>query len=153
MSSIVGEEMYQKIYPAELDSLYEMLEFIDKFCTDLQMSARGLEQIHLAAEEALVNIISYGYPDEKRGTIEISCEKTTPEEEIKLTIKDQGIPFNPIEKAPATPPIAKSLDDNSNSLGGYGITILIGLMDRVEYQRLKDGNRLILIKNLHKESI
>lgn len=139
--------MYQKIFPAEIDSLYDMLEFIKANGEKNHISSLALDQIILAAEEALVNIISYGYPNEKKGTIEIGCEETTPQPGIKLIIKDQGIPFNPIEKAPATPPPPSSLlNETETSLGGYGIYILIGLMDRVEYQRLEDGNMLTLIK-------
>lgn len=136
--------MHQKIFSAELDSLYDMLEFIKSYGESHPIPNTFLDRIIVATEEALVNIISYGYPDEKKGTIEISCEETTPKAGIKIIIKDQGVPFNPIEKVPAEiPPPSTVLD---NSVGGYGIYILIGLMDRVEYQRLDEGNMLTLVK-------
>lgn len=139
--------MYQKIFPADIDSLYDMLEFIKTYGNQNQISVLVLEQIILAAEEALVNIISYGYPNDKKGTIDIACEENTPQPGIKIIIKDKGIPFNPIKNAPSTPPAPSTLlSETETSLGGYGIYILIGLMDRVEYQRLEDGNMLILMK-------
>jgi anti-sigma regulatory factor (Ser/Thr protein kinase) len=139
--------MNQKVFPAEIDFLYEMLEFIKTHGKKNHISTLALEQITLAAEEALVNIISYGYPDEKKGSIDIACEETAPQPGIKIIIKDKGIPFNPIENAPTTPPAPHTiLNEAETSLGGYGIYILIGLMDRVEYQRLEDGNMLTLIK-------
>lgn len=139
--------MYQKVFPADIDSLYGMLEFIKTSGEKTHISSLALEQIILAAEEALVNIISYGYPDNKKGTIDIICEETMSQPGIKIILKDQGIPFNPIENAPITPPApATLLNEAETSLGGYGIYILIGLMDRVEYQRLEDGNMLTLIK-------
>ena len=138
--------MKQKIFPAELDSLYEMLEFIKDYGTQ-SFPSSILEQIILAAEEALVNIISYGYPNGKKGTIEIICDDSTPKGGIKIVIKDQGIPFNPVEKVPSSlPPPSVELEKEDPSLGGYGIYILIGLMDRVEYQRIDGGNMLSLIK-------
>lgn len=137
--------MYQKIFPAELEHLYEMLEFIEAYGHTRQIPSAMLDRIILATEEALVNIVSYGYPDQKKGTIEIVCEETKPQAGINIIIKDQGIPFNPIEKVPTSPPPPAKIE---NSLGGYGIYILIGLMDHVEYQRLNEGNILSLTKYL-----
>jgi len=139
--------MYQKNFPAELEILYTMLEFIQVYGQKHQISPISLDQMILAAEEALVNIISYGYPDGKKGTIEIVCESSSPQPGIKIIIKDQGVPFNPIEKAPKLAPSTSTVQNETEvSLGGYGIHILIGLMDKVEYQRLDNGNMLILTK-------
>lgn len=144
--------MHQKIFSAELDSLYDMLEFIKSSVQSHSMPSTIITRILVATEEALVNIISYGYPDKKKGTIEITCEDSTPKPGIKIVIKDQGIPFNPIENVPAELPSPSSiLESAEDSVGGYGIYILIGLMDRVEYQRIDGGNMLTLIKYLPDE--
>jgi serine/threonine-protein kinase RsbW len=140
--------MPHKIFPAELEHLYEMLEFIKEYVRSHHVSPLLVDQITLAAEEALVNIISYGYP-EHGGKIDITCKDSTPKSGIKIVIKDQGIPFNPIENVPTTPPTASNiLTKSETSLGGYGIYILVGLMDRVEYKRIEGGNMLSLIKYL-----
>lgn len=141
--------MYQKVFTATLDDLYEMLEFIKNYGQSLHIPEKILDRIILATEEALVNIISYGYPGDKKGTIDIACERTTPKPGIKIVIKDQGIPFNPVENIPTDLPSPSAvLNKADDALGGYGIYILIGLMDRVEYQRINDGNLLTLIKYL-----
>jgi len=141
--------MSQRVFPAELDSLYEMLEFIKEFGQSLRISPSILDHVVLATEEALVNIISYGYPNQKGGTIQIVCKNSVPERGIAIVIKDQGIPFNPVENAlDALPEPSSILDKSEHSLGGYGIYILVGLMDRVEYQRTAEGNILSLIKYL-----
>jgi anti-sigma regulatory factor (Ser/Thr protein kinase) len=145
--------MDQKVFPAEIDSLYAMLEFIKDYGQNHPISPTALDQIILAAEEALVNIISYGYPDKKKGTIEIACQESTSKAGIKIVIKDQGIPFNPIENAPTELPPSSVLEKSENSLGGYGIYILIGLMDRVEYQRIDGGNMLSLTKYSENQSL
>lgn len=139
--------MYKKKFSAELDFLYTMLEFIKAYGEEHKISKAALDKIQLAAEEALVNIISYGYPDEKKGTVEISCIPTPSRPGVKITIKDQGVPFDPVEKAPKEAPSpSKLIEDEKAPLGGYGIYILIGLMDQVEYKRLKNGNKLMLTK-------
>lgn len=139
--------MCQKVFPANIDSLYIMLKFIKAYGKKHAISSLALDQITLAAEEALVNIISYGYPEDKKGIIGIACEKTILQPGIKIIIKDQGVPFNPIEKAPMSPPLSDTLlNETETSLGGYGIYILIKLMDKVEYQRFNNENVLTLIK-------
>lgn len=148
--------VYHKIFPAEIDSLYEMLEYIEVYAQKRRISVPILEKIILATEEAFINIISYGYPGKKKGTIEISCSPTTPKSGIRIVIKDRGVPFNPIESNAQEESEEKEDHQNSRSnpleekkeeaLGGYGILILIGVMDRVEYKRIDGGNRLTLIK-------
>jgi serine/threonine-protein kinase RsbW len=141
--------MYQKVFPAELDCLYKMLEFIKDYGQALDVPSDILDQIILAAEEALVNIISYGYPDDQKGTIDIACEHSIPLTELKIIIKDSGVAFNPIENAPAELPQPSTvLSKPEHSLGGYGIYILIELMDQVEYQRVKGENILSMTKYL-----
>jgi serine/threonine-protein kinase RsbW len=141
-------DMYHKIFPAELDHLYEMLSFIRSYHSFENVSPSTLDQIILATEEALVNIINYGYPKEKKGTVEITCEKPSRRDGIKIIIKDQGIPFNPVENIPSNPPATSRIENKNDCLGGYGIFILVGLMDRVEYQRVDGGNILSLTKYL-----
>lgn len=138
--------MHQKIFPAELDDLYDMLEFIKSYGQTHSIPSSVLDQIILATEEALVNIISYGYPKEKKGTIEIRCEEPSGQKGIKIDIKDKGIPFNPVENLPSKLPSSNTLHQLDESLGGYGIYILVGLMDRVEYQHIDGGNFLSLVK-------
>lgn len=140
--------MYTKSFPAELDRLYEMLAFIEEYAHSHNIAASILDQIILATEEALVNVINYGYPDEKKGTIDITCEKTRKPVGIKIILKDYGIPFNPVENVPPTVPPPKVVDKVTDTLGGYGIYIFVGLMDHVEYQRVNGGNILSLTKYL-----
>jgi anti-sigma regulatory factor (Ser/Thr protein kinase) len=141
--------MYQKVFPAGLDHLYEMLVFIKEYGLSQNMSHMILDQMTLATEEALVNIINYGYPEGKKGTIDIACENSISPPGIKITIKDQGVPFNPIENLPSTLPSRSSvLEKSDDSLGGYGIYILVELMDSVEYRRVNEENILCMIKYL-----
>ena len=51
--------------------------------------------INLILEERLTNIIFYGYQDHAQHVIYITFEKG--DSEIKLTIEDDAIAFNPLE--------------------------------------------------------
>lgn len=134
--------MYKKVFIAELDQLYDMLDFIKNFSLNRAIPSTLLDQIILASEEALVNIIHYSYSKDKKGNIEITCEDCQEEIGIKIVITDQGIPFNPVKQIPYPRP------NRSNSLGGYGIYLLLELMDSVEYQRIDNENVLSLTKYL-----
>ncbi|WP_068467048.1 ATP-binding protein [Candidatus Protochlamydia phocaeensis] len=145
--------MHKKTFPASLDHLHSMLNFIQCYGEAKNIQKKLLDKIILAAEEALVNVILYGYPD-NNGTIELTCEEPGRKPGIRISIKDQGIPFNPIKKASESkqkgliPPVlgADKTNKIENRLGGYGIYLFVGIMDRVEYKRLDGGNILSLIK-------
>lgn len=135
----------KKIYLAKLDCLHQMLSFIKNYGQKIGFPPPILDKIILAAEEALVNIINYGYPG-NAGTIEIICENCSNRPGIKIVIKDQGIPFNPIDQNQSSS--SEKVENLGVGIGGYGIYIFVGVMDRVEYQRIEGGNKLFLIKYL-----
>lgn len=144
----VLEIMKTKAFSAKIENLYDMLEFVSLYARSKNIPAETLNKIILATEEALVNIIDYSYPN-LEGTIEIICQSCTEKPGINVTLKDYGIPFNPIAQSPQknhdSPPIPH-LDENKR--GGYGIYIFVGVMDHVEYKRLENGNLLSLTKYL-----
>ena len=142
--------MYKRSFPAQLASLHSMLQFIHIFGKQIPISSDLLNKITLASEEALVNIINYGYPHSD-GVVEITCEYFhNSRKGIKIKIQDQGIPFNPLfSPIPQKVPPKNSLDNlDTMNLGGYGIYIFFRIMDKIEYQRFEEVNVLTLIKYL-----
>ncbi len=135
-----------KVFSAELSHLYGMLDFVRNYALSLGMPPGCLDQVVLAMEEALVNVINYGYPDRGKGELQIVCEGVSNPNGLKISILDQGIPFNPIANIPANPSSTPPVHSSDRALGGYGIYILAGLMDQVEYQRTEEGNILALTK-------
>jgi serine/threonine-protein kinase RsbW len=115
-----------KTFLATLEQLYPMLDFVHDFSGDLQ--------IRLAVEEALVNIIRYGYP-ENQGSIQICCEHVG--NALKICIEDQGIPFDPVSY--------KVMQSTSRN-GGAGIPLMKKIMDQIEYKRVEGKNILTLVK-------
>lgn len=130
-----------KTYPASLDSLYEMLHFIRRHAQEADFDETEVVKIELAVEEALVNIINYGYPNTV-GHISITCSRSE-EEGIRFVIQDKGIPYNPL----TNPNI---FDPNSplelRGVGGYGIFFILKIMDEVKYDREGSFNILTLTK-------
>ena len=124
------------IFPASLNSLHEMLQLI---CLEARMAGFEdikLNQIELALEEALVNIIKHGYLN-SAGPIEIQCT-VLPHPGIKFVLIDKGIPYNPL--------LNTQKNAHTVSMGGYGVYLMRKLMDQAEYE-YKDGlNFLSLTK-------
>lgn len=138
--------MNKKTFPALLKHLYQILEFIQDFCLEQGLNHNLASKVVLAAEEAIVNIINHGYPT-GQGDIEIICEILEKKPAIKVSIRDEGIPFNPIPKAREIKKQKESSPLSLNSpVGGYGIFLYIQMMDQVEYKRTNKGNNLTLIK-------
>jgi serine/threonine-protein kinase RsbW len=98
--------------------------------------------INLALEEALTNIISYGYDDECPHTIEIRFDK--PEGMLSIVITDDGRPYDPTMKE--DPDITLAAVDRP--VGGLGIYLIKKIMDKVQYERKGNRNHLILTKIL-----
>lgn len=130
-----------KIFSASLDKLYDMLQFVRDQAKLAKFNDSISSKIELAVEEALVNIISYGYPN-RSGTIEIQCSISN-FSGIKITIKDKGVPYNPLTSTKIFNPTAPI---EGRSLGGYGIYFILKIMDEVDYRRENNCNILTLVK-------
>ena len=136
--------MPQMTCPAELDHLEKMLEFISEFILQLGAGENDILKVRLAAEEVLVNIIHYAYP-EGSGDIRISCSAVQEGPPgIRIEIRDTGIPFNMLEKQ--DPDITLPMEQRE--IGGLGIFLTRKIMDEVNYARADDENVLMLVKHL-----
>lgn len=131
-----------KTYSASLDKLYEMLQFITDHAKAVGFDNGDISKIELASEEALVNIISYAYPNSV-GFIDIICGPTNAVG-LKIVIRDGGIPYNPLTNAKKTDHPLPATE--SRAIGGYGVFFILKMMDEVDYKRENNTNILTLIK-------
>lgn len=135
-----------KTFAASLDQLHEMLDFVIDQASRVGFKDTHLTKIKLAVEETFVNIVSYGYID-RQGSIEINCH-FHPTIGLKITIKDQGIPYNPLVNVKPCN-FSSSLEDQNP--GGLGIFLITKAMDEIDYERQDETNVLTLIKYPVKE--
>jgi anti-sigma regulatory factor (Ser/Thr protein kinase) len=96
--------------------------------------------ITLAVEEALTNKIRHAYRNRPDGRIQF--EFRTEPDALVFRLTDQGEAPDP-EKICAR-------EDESLTPGGFGTHIIRGVMDKVIYQTVDEGNQLILTKYLPK---
>src|SRR5882672_3968772 len=94
--------------------------------------------VNLGLEEAVTNVLKYGYDDEGEHQIEITLRLTA--SELQMVVADDGHAFNPLEQP--EPDTSKPLEDREP--GGLGIHFLRKLFDEVQYRRDAAKNFLTL---------
>ncbi len=98
----------------------------------------GLE---LSLEEALTNVISYGFPDRAvEPEIAVECYHL-PRGRVELRLIDNGIAFDPTSIA--EPGVPQSLEDAK--IGGHGVQLMRHFLESLSYSRRQGKNELCLV--------
>lgn len=136
--------MVEKEFIAKIDELPNVISFIETELEKFEFSFKIITQFNLVVEELFVNVASYAYKDKNDGKCKISIEYNKEEQEVKLSMEDNGIKFNPLEKE--DPDTTLSVEDRP--IGGLGILLVKKNMDNIEYKYEDNKNVLILSKNV-----
>ena len=135
-----------KSFYASLSQLPAMLDFIQHQAVAMGFPELQISKIVLAAEEVVVNVISYGYPEGSEGIIEIECQPHLIGG-IDIIIRDDGIPYNPLANTFNLTFTPESPIEHGK-IGGFGILVVLRMMDKVTYRYENGRNVLILEKYL-----
>ena len=113
--------MPQLRLPATLEQLGPVNEFLAAHTPETYRALKS--SIELVAEELLVNVFSYAYPEGTEGRAEIGLREVYFDGAWLLcfSVKDWGRPFNPFEEA-KSPDL--TLDAESRPIGGLGIFLI-----------------------------
>jgi sigma-B regulation protein RsbU (phosphoserine phosphatase) len=122
-----------------LKAIDSVVEGLKAFAEGKSIQSGVVQKLCIAFDELLNNIISYGYVDD--GVHEIFVEVDYRNDALAVTIKDDGIPFNPFMGD--DPDISLSVDDRE--IGGLGIHLVRQMMDEVSYMRFTDMNMVRLV--------
>ncbi len=131
-------------FDASIHNLDSMIHQIEAVAKEAGCNEETIRRIELAAEEGLVNVIHYAYPQGKAGSIELEC-RVTAQQELEIVIRDEGKPFDPLNEAPKADrrqPLAERVP------GGWGIALMRKMVDDVRYSREHGCNTLTLVKKL-----
>ncbi|HBM16208.1 MAG TPA: ATP-binding protein [Lentisphaeria bacterium] len=131
---------------AELVHLNFFLKSIRDFIEKAGASEEKIFDVILTAEEILVNIMSYAYPENQKGEIEIHCQilEADGEKKLKCVFIDEGKFFDILQKE--SPDLSAPIE--TRSVGGLGIHLVKTLMDEVSYMRQVDKNILSVVKTI-----
>src|SRR5258705_13220884 len=79
----------------DLSELSRLSEFLATFFTRTGLPADLAGDFELALEEMFANVVMHGHPD--GGEHEISVSIALEDAVVRLTVEDDGVPFNPLE--------------------------------------------------------
>ena len=127
---------------ADLDSLNDVLAFVDGEMERAGCSMKLMTQVDMVVEEIFVNIARYAYHPEV-GEASVRCEAGGDPFQIVVGFADRGRPFNPLDRK--DPDV--TLDAEARQLGGLGILMAKKLMDEIQYEYRDGKNILTLRKN------
>ena len=102
--------------------------------------------INMVVEEIVVNVVSYAYPDNPDGYLDVITTRN--KNLITFRFSDGGIPFNPLQREP--PDITLPLEQWK--IGGLGIMMVIKKAEAINYEYTNGENILTISLPTHNNS-
>lgn len=125
-----------------LDELPRLKEVVDAASQAAGFGELVTNQMNLVVEEAVVNVIDYGYPAGAQGDIQVRA--TLDDGILTFVLIDRGVPFDPTTREP----VDTTLPAEERPIGGLGIFMMQSLMDSIDYERIDEQNVLTLRKKI-----
>lgn len=118
---------------------------IADFAESVNMPRHDVEEIEIAASEAVANIVRHAYTNFEGDTPPVRVKCSHDAGRLTVEISDRGRGFEP-------PPTGVIPDVDLNRDGGLGIILIKCLMDRVKYaSKPNGGTRIRMTKRAHRE--
>jgi len=115
-----------------------------KFARGNNLADEIIQDVNLALEELVSNIILHGFEDNNEHEITVCIG--IKEEKLVVEISDDAKYFNPLEHP--DPDIEKPIEERD--IGGLGVHIVRKIMDELDYRREQGKNVLVMKKQLRK---
>jgi serine/threonine-protein kinase RsbW len=122
---------------ATTTGLHGCLDRIMEFCTRSSLPHDTISRLQIVVEELFSNTIKYGYGGECERPVRVRLRCAPP---VELVYEDAAPAFDPTAWRAAPPDAAPP----SGAVGSKGIALVLGMAERVRYERLPGGNRLTL---------
>lgn len=124
--------------PADMKHLPRLLEFLRGNIHDGRFDEATAGKLELAAEEMLMNVVSYAYPGSS-GTVSLTAGENDTGA-FFIEIGDHGIPFDPL----AAPEADTTASIENRAIGGLGIHFMRRVVDDARYRR-EDGRNILTL--------
>lgn len=128
-------------FAAHFGNISTAVNFIQHRLMPFQIDPKYVNEISLAANEIIDNIVRYAYKDNPNGAFHIKVEVN--EFDVLITFTDSGVPFDPTQVR-----TGKNVEGERENLG---IFIAKKSVDGVRYRRINNQNVFTLIKHRKKD--
>ena len=123
---------------ADLGQLRRIREFVTDSASALGAAPTSFDDLRLAVDEAVTNIITHGY----RGPGDIELEMSAAGSDLIIRLRDHAPSFDP-RLAPA--PDLRLPGDRAEP-GGLGVYLMLSAMDEIIHRSIGAGNELVMTK-------
>lgn len=123
----------------QISEIERLSKVVADFFLENGLSEQSRDDVTLALDEMLANVILHGLPNSTEH--EIIVQLCLEPGFVTVAVEDEGFPFNPLDapEPDLTGPIEK------RSIGGLGIHLVKNIMDKLDYQR-QDGRNCVVMK-------
>jgi len=128
------ENVFSGTLKNDLKDLSRLMGEVNAFLKRHALTAKIKNAVCLVLEEALMNIIKYGYDDDTVHAIDVRVE--VEKDEVAVRLEDDGKAFNPltIPRLDRSKPAMERIED------GLGIHLVRNIMRSMSYRREKGKN-------------
>ena len=128
--------------PNDLRQIPQLEGFLEEIFGSVNVTPEISSGVNLALEEAVSNVMKYGYAPGSEGFVDI--EALVRRGSLEFIVTDTGIPFDPT--AAEMPDINLGVEERP--IGGLGIYLVRTMMDKVSYRREDGRNILTMTKKI-----
>ncbi len=139
---MASSDTYRIDVPASTQQLSVVRDFVTNHARTYGFGESDIEEIRLAVDEAMTNVIKHAYQYDESKTVYVTLGKN--KTEFWVAIQDSGEAFD-IEKY-QEPDVSERIKQRKK--GGVGVFLIRKLMDKVEYSRKNSHNEIRMTKNL-----
>jgi len=129
--------------PSATEHLVDVRRFVGERAAAAGLSPRAVDEVRLAVDEACANAIEHAYAGQPDGTVTVEVRRG--QGRLRVVVRHTGTPFDPARYQPTT--IGDAVQRRRR--GGFGVTLMNRLVDRVEYRRAGGVSEVHLIKLLN----
>ncbi len=134
--------------PNNLKYLPIVLNVVRNVAESMGFDKNEITKLEVGAEEAVSNVIKYGFPEEEDANFDVILESLPLG--LKIIIKEKGLPFDPT----LIPKFSKKTLERDLKARGLGTYLMNQCIDEVTYHNLgKEGIETHLFKHLNNKQI
>ncbi len=131
-----GTDTHEWSIAPEIDEVAALVREAAAVLQEHGVTGEPLYTAQLAIEEVVSNVVRHGACKEGRG---VNIHVDIDDDEIRLTVEDEGLPFDPSCDAPA-PDLDAPLENRR--VGGLGVHLVKQMASRFDYARDGERNRM-----------